>query len=130
MAAGHRLPILAVDDDPLVRRLIDRSLRSEGYDTRTCVSAESALVALRQSSYSLVLLDVVMGEVDGFELARRLRAGEAGALNRDTPVVFVTGETHVEAWERSFEVGAHAYLTKPFESDALVDVVAKLLHAA
>jgi two-component system OmpR family response regulator len=130
MAMGHRLPILAVDDDPVARRLIDRSLRSEGYDTRTCVSAESALVALRHSSYSLVLLDVVRGEVDGFELARRLRAGEAGALNRDTPVVFVTGERHLEAWKRSFEVGAHAYLTKPFASEALVDVVAKLLLAA
>ena len=130
MALAHRLPILAVDDDPLVRRLIDRSLRSEGYDTRTCVSAESALVALRQSSYSLVLLDVVMGALDGFELARRLRAGEAGALNRDTPVVFVTGKDDRESQERSFEVGAHAYLTKPFATEALVDVVAKLLQAA
>lgn len=130
MPPAHTLPILAVDDDPLVRRLIDRSLRTEGYDTRTCVSAESALMALRQNSYALVLLDVVMGGLDGYELTRRLRAGEAGALNQQTPVVFVTAELSAAACARAFEVGAHAYLTKPFECEALVDVVTKLLHAA
>jgi CheY-like chemotaxis protein len=130
MGVGKTLPILAVDDDPLVRRLIDRSLRTEGYDTRTCVSAESALMALRQTSYALVLLDLVMSDLDGFELARRLRAGEAGALNQQTPVVFVTAEHGDDAQERAAEIGAHAYLTKPFASEALVDVVAKLLHAA
>lgn len=129
MPGDKGFPILAVDDDPVVRRLIDRSLRSEGYDTRTCVSAESALVALRQQSYALVLLDVIMGGVDGFELARRLRAGDAGALNRDTPVVFVTAQNGAAARERSLEIGAHAFLAKPFATEALVDVVAKLLHA-
>lgn len=130
MDVGRTLPILAVDDDPLSRRLIDRWLRIEGYDTRTCISAESAMVALQQTSYALVLLDVVMTGLDGFELARRLRAGEAGALNQATPVVFVTAEDGDGARERAFEIGAHGYLTKPLASEALVDVVTKLLHAA
>lgn len=121
--------ILTVDDDPQIRRLIDRALRAEGYTTRTCISAESALVALREGGrYSLVLLDVMMGGETGFELARRIRNGEAGDDNRALPIVFVTAENDGDSYEQSFDVGAHRYITKPFAADALVEVVQSMLH--
>ena len=123
--------ILSVDDDPQMRRLIDRSLRAEGYATRTCASAEAALISLREGEpIALILLDVMMGGETGFELAHRIRAGDAGEANRELPIVFVTAESDGESYERSFEVGAHSYITKPFDPSALVSVVSSMLHDA
>jgi two-component system phosphate regulon response regulator OmpR len=121
-------PILAVDDDPHIRRLIDRSLRAEGYETEVAVDSESAIEALRRGSYSLVLLDVMMPGETGFDLARRIRAGDAGEANRAVPILFVTAEDDGNSFEVSFEVGAIGYVTKPFEPDALVDQVGSMLH--
>ena len=121
--------ILAVDDDVHMRRLIDRSLRSEGYVTQSCNSAESALAALRSgTAFSLLLLDVQMGGETGLDLARRVRQGEAGEANRTLPIVFVTAESDAGTYEQSFDVGAHHYLTKPFTQEGLLEVVSSVLH--
>lgn len=122
-------PILAVDDDPQIRRLIDRSLRAEGYATEIATSAENALDVLRKSDrYALLLLDVMMPGETGFDLARRIRNGEAGEVHRDVPILFVTAEDDEQSFENSFEVGAIGYVTKPFEPDALVESVSSMLH--
>ncbi|GAC1572937.1 MAG: hypothetical protein NVS3B20_04750 [Polyangiales bacterium] len=123
-----QLPILAVDDDPSMRRLVERSLSAEGYTMRMCVSAEAALIALKEQPYSVAILDVIMTGENGFDLARRIRNGEAGETNREIPIVFVTGETEEAAYERSFDVGAFTYITKPFETDKLVGLVSSMLH--
>ena len=122
-------PILSVDDDAHIRRLIDRSLREEGYTLQSCNSAESALALLRTGAvFSLLILDVKMTGETGFDLARRVREGGAGEANRDMPIVFVTGETDGESYEKSFDVGAYRYLAKPFTQESLIDVVSSVLH--
>lgn len=121
--------ILAVDDDVHMRRLIDRSLRSEGYVMQICNSAESALAALQSGAvFSLLLLDVQMIGETGLQLARRVRDGEAGEMNRTLPIVFVTGEDDARTYEESFDVGAQHYLTKPFTQEGLIDIVSSVLH--
>ena len=120
--------ILAVEDDAAIRRIIDRSLRSEGYQLDTCVSAEAALPAIAQGDYSLLLLDVRMTGETGFDLARRVRAGQAGEHNRALPIVFLTAEADEMSYEQSFDVGAQRYLTKPFESTELIETVSAVLH--
>ena len=120
--------ILAVDDDAHIRRIIERALKSEGYRMRMCVSAETALEALREQRYAVAILDVMMTGETGFQLAHRIRAGEAGEENREVPIVFVTAENDAEAYEKSFDVGAYRYITKPFDTDSLVGVVSAMLH--
>jgi len=120
--------ILAVEDDAAIRRLIDRSLRSEGYQLDTCGSAEAALPVIAGGDYSLLLLDVRMGGETGFDLARRVRDGQAGEHNRALPIVFLTAEAGETSYEQSFDVGAQRYLTKPFESSELVETVCSVLH--
>jgi DNA-binding response OmpR family regulator len=121
--------IFAVDDDPSVRRSIERTLRSEGYRTRSCDSAESGMRALaKEQPPALLLLDVSMPGESGFDLARRIRAGELGDAHRDVPIMFLTAETHEGAYEQSFDVGAHRYLCKPYETELLLNAISALLH--
>jgi CheY-like chemotaxis protein len=122
--------IITVDDDPQVRRTIERLLQSEGYRTRSCDSAESGFKSLAsdRESPALLLLDVSMPGENGFDLARRIRAGEVGDVHRDVPIVFLTAETHADLYEQSFDVGAQRYLNKPFEANALLDEITSLLH--
>src|ERR1700704_5026410 len=98
--------ILAVDDDANMRRLINRSLRAEGYEIESCSSIAEALKALRAQHYSAAVLDVMMAGENGFDLARRIRAGEGDAANCGLPIVFVTGQFDSESYEQSFDVGA------------------------
>jgi CheY-like chemotaxis protein len=120
--------ILAADDDATIRRVIERSLRGEGYEVRLCESGEEALDALREAPFALLLLDVRMGGMSGFDAAEKLRAGQAGEVNRNVPIVFVTAEADGASYERSFDVGAHRYITKPFDPDALIAAVKALMH--
>lgn len=123
-------PILAVDDDPHMRRLIGRLLVEEGLETKVASSAESALAALKSESFSLLVLDVVMDGETGFDLARRIRAGEAGERHRSLPILFVTAEADEQSYETSFDVGAHGYVTKPFKGDDLLGRVRSLMSMA
>lgn len=122
--------IVTVDDDPSVRRTIERTLRCEGYRTHACDSAESGLRTLSRepSAPALLLLDVTMPGESGFDLARRIRDGELGEVHRDVPIVFLTAETSEAAYEQSFDVGAHRFLSKPFEVDSLLREIDALLH--
>jgi CheY-like chemotaxis protein len=126
--APHAPVILAVDDDATIRRVIERSLKSEGYEVQLCESGEEALGVLRDAPFALLLLDVRMGGLTGFETAEKLRSGEAGKLNQNVPIVFVTAEADGASYEKSFDVGAHRYITKPFDPDALVNTVKQLMH--
>lgn len=121
--------IVTVDDDPSVRRTIERMLRAEGYRTQSCDSANAGLRTLANNEPpALLLLDVSMPGESGFDLARRVRDGQVGELHRDVPIVFLTAETGEQAYEQSFDVGAHRYLSKPFEVDSLLREISDLLH--
>lgn len=121
--------ILVVDDDAAIRRLIERALRSEGYEVHTCPSAEAALSTLQERhDFALVLVDVMMGGETGVQFVTRIRSGEAGADRATIPVVFVTGEDDAKTYEASFDLGAQRYVTKPFSADELINVVSSVLH--
>jgi DNA-binding response OmpR family regulator len=120
--------ILSVDDDASMRRLISRSLHEEGYDIESCASIDEALKALRAERFSAAILDVMMVNENGFDLARRIRAGEGGESNRGLPIVFVTAQSDAESYEQSFDVGAYTYITKPFQPEALVEALSAMLH--
>ena len=109
--------ILVIDDDPFSAGLIDSCLRSAGFMSSSCTDAERALEIVINELPDLIVLDVVMPKLDGFELCRRVR--EQPAL-QFTPIIFVTRKGDVEQRVRGLEVGGNDYISKPFEPQELI----------
>jgi DNA-binding response OmpR family regulator len=116
--------ILVVDDDPKIVRVVEINLTQEGYQVRTAADGEAALAAVAQERPDLVLLDVMMPRMDGFETLKRLKADPDSA---DIPVVMLTARAQDEDVFEGYGTGAQWYLTKPFEPEELRRVVRHLL---
>ena len=109
--------VLIVDDEPLNVDLLEQELAAAGYRTLSASSGEAAVAAAAKSRPDLILLDVMMDGIDGYEVCRRLKAGEA---TRAIPVVFLTALADTFEKVRAFGAGAVDYLTKPFETEELL----------
>jgi len=109
--------ILVIDDDPFSANLIDGCLRAAGFMSSYCSNPEQALNAITSELPDLVILDVVMPGLDGFELCRRVRTHPALQF---TPIIFVTRKGDLEQRVRGLEVGGNDYIAKPFEPQELV----------
>jgi diguanylate cyclase (GGDEF)-like protein len=114
---GEPSRILVVDDDPFSARLVDSVLRSAGFLSSFCTEPDKALDLIQAENPDLIILDVVMPEMDGFDLCRRIRANPALQL---TPIIFVTRKGDVEQRVRGLQVGGNDYVAKPFEPQELV----------
>lgn len=119
--------ILVVDDDPTALRLIGYSLQQEGYDVLTAANGLDGLAQVRQLHPDLVILDIMMPDLDGFEVCRRLRADPA---TRRLPVLMLTAKGQVADKVAGFRAGADDYLVKPADPGELVARVAALLTRA
>src|SRR6202161_2501896 len=107
--------ILVVDDDPAVRRSIDRALRLEGYDVVTVPSGGEALEALAQAPPDALILDLGLPDLDGLTVCRRMRsAGD------DTPVLMLTARDAVDDRVQGLDAGADDYLVKPYARTELL----------
>ena len=109
--------ILIVDDEPLNVDLLEQELDTAGYRTVSAASGEDALALAANSPPDVILLDVMMKGIDGYETCRRLKAGEA---TRAIPVIFLTALTDTFEKVRAFGLGAVDYVTKPFEVEELL----------
>ena len=116
--------VLIVDDDEDTRVLVEATLRDVRYRTLTARDGEEALKIVRTDRPVLVLLDVMMPEMDGFEVCRLLKNEPA---NAGIKVVMVTARTQRSDRARGREVGADEYFTKPFSPLALLDKVDEVL---
>lgn len=110
--------VLLVDDDPQVRELVRVNLEFEGYTVREAADAEEGLAAIGEAKPALVLLDVMMPHVDGWEMLRRMQEMfGAGAI----PVVMFSGKVDERAVEQAASRGAQAFVGKPFDLQELVE---------
>jgi two-component system response regulator MprA len=110
--------VLVVDDEPAVRRALERALRLEDYDVELAADGEEALDALASRPADVVILDVLMPRLDGLEVCRRMRkAGDR------TPVLMLTARDAIDERVTGLDVGADDYLVKPF---ALRELQARL----
>ena len=109
--------ILVVDDTPAALRLMKDLLTAEGYRVLTANSGELALRALLNNPPGLILLDVRMEGMDGFEVCRRLKAQENTA---DVPVIFISAATEIMEKVEGFALGAVDFISKPFQREELL----------
>ncbi|HYU86689.1 MAG TPA: response regulator transcription factor [Kribbellaceae bacterium] len=115
--------LLVVDDEPNIVELLSASLRFAGYDVSTAANGTEALKKAKEVNPDLVVLDVMMPGLDGFDVVRRLRAED-----RHVPVLFLTARDAIEDKVKGLQTGGDDYVTKPFSLDELVARVRALLR--
>lgn len=121
-AAGERRRVLVVDDDAGLRAYLRTNLELEGYDVREAASAQQGLAALEDELPDVVLLDVMMPEVDGWNLLRRVRERHGVEA---IPVIMYSGE--LEQADDAAQRGAQAFLGKPFDPARLLEAAKQVL---
>ena len=116
--------ILVADDDEDILALLSLQLRRLGYRVAQAADGEEALEQIAQTQPALVLLDVMMPRMSGYDVLRQLRAA---APTAELPVVLISARAHPPVAAASLDAGADAYLTKPFGAEVLAETIRGLL---
>lgn len=117
--------LLVVDDEAKLLKAVAATLRAEGYEVMTARSGADALVSVNQTTPDLIVSDIRMPGMDGFKLARALRSNPR---TKFVPIIFLTAKDEREDRINGFRIGVDAYLTKPFDPEELIAVVANIIH--
>jgi len=123
-ATAERPLVLIVDDDAQLREFVRVNLEMDGYVVREAGSADEGLAALDEGPPDLVLLDVMMPQVDGFEMLRRMQDRHGVG---SVPVIMFSGKVDEETASRAAREGAQAFIGKPFDPQALIESTKQLL---
>jgi two-component system alkaline phosphatase synthesis response regulator PhoP len=121
MAKGK---ILVVDDEIYIVHILDFSLGMEGYEVVTALDGEQALEKARSEHPDLIVLDIMMPKLDGYETCKMLKADPA---TKDIPVILLSAKGRNVDQKVGFEVGADDYITKPFSPRKLVERINSIL---
>jgi DNA-binding response OmpR family regulator len=116
--------ILIVDDDPVIVRLLQINFRLEGYEVDAASRGEEALRMVQEHRPDVVVLDVMMPGLDGWEVCRQLKANPEV---RHVPVIFLSARAQDEDRQRGYSLGVDEYVTKPFDPAHLVEIVDRAL---
>lgn len=114
---NHEVVILIVDDNPKNLQILGKTLKENDYRVEFAIDGMSALEWIKNQNFDLILLDVVMPEMNGFEVCTKIRSDPKF---NDVPVIFLTAETEKESILKGFELGAQDYVTKPFDTRELM----------
>jgi two-component system, OmpR family, response regulator len=126
MTDSDRIPqVLVVDDEPNIRELVQVALKFHGCSVTTAVNGKDALRQAEVSRPDLIVLDVMLPDMDGFEVCRRLRAA-----GNEVPVIFLTARDTSSDTVTGLAIGGDDYVTKPFSVEALVARVRAVLRRA
>ena len=123
--AGQRTRILVVDDEASITDLVGMALRYEGFEPEIAHSGVQAISKAQSFRPSLIVLDVMMPDIDGFEVARRLRAERS-----NVPILFLTARDAAADKIRGLTIGGDDYVTKPFSVEELVARIRAILRRA
>jgi DNA-binding response OmpR family regulator len=122
-----RVRVLVADDDPVILRLIEVNLALEGFEVETASGGEDVITKAGQVEPDVILLDVMMPGVTGWDVAARLKADGATA---HIPLVFLSARTQEEDKRKGEELGVAAYVSKPFDPVELVATIRRLAGRA
>lgn len=117
--------ILVVEDDRELNRSVCAFLEQRGYEALGCLGAEEAYDALYRGVFDLIISDIMMPEIDGFELVKTVRT-----LNENIPILFMTARDDLDAKQRGFRAGIDDYMVKPIDLDELYLRIGALLRRA
>ncbi len=113
---GHAIKLLLVEDEEELIKIVETYFRDEGYDVRTAFSAEAAISQLSTFTPDVIVSDIKMGELDGFEFLEVVRSTPSV---KDVPLIFVTIMDDRASVERAGKLGASGYIIKPFDVEEL-----------
>ena len=117
--------ILVVEDDKELNRTVCSFLNRSGYDATGCLNATEAYDALYENLFDLIVSDIMMPGVDGFEFAKSVRE-----LNEEIPILFMTAREDIASKQRGFRIGVDDYMVKPVDLDELFLRIGALLRRA
>ncbi len=127
-AAGSQPRILVVDDEEHITELLAMGLGYQGFEVERASSGREALDAVARSAPALIVLDVMLPDLDGFEVARRLRRDEGSATR--IPIIFLTARDATQDKVEGLRLGSDDYVTKPFSIEELIERVKAVLRRA
>lgn len=116
--------VLIADDEPTLRSLLKTNLQLEGFETLTASNGAEALRVIREEAPDVVLLDVMMPVMDGWEVLEELSKSD----NRHTRVILVTAKASAESQLHGWELGCDEYLTKPFDLDDMIERITQVVQ--
>jgi len=120
--AGKKIAV--IDDEGCIARLLCIELKTEGYDVVTAGDGEAGLKLIQEEKPDLVLLDLMMPKMNGFEVLEVLRAN---VETRDVSVVLLTAKNSVHDIQKALELGIEDYIVKPFHAELLVKRIGRLV---
>ena len=117
--------ILVVEDDTRLNQIVCTYLNDSGFQTKGCLNAKEAYEEMYNNLYDLIISDIMMPEIDGFEFARTVRQ-----VNRTIPILFMSAKDDLPSKQKGFQLGIDDYMVKPIELDELLLRVKALLRRA
>ena len=119
----YMFKILVVEDDRDLNRSVCSFLNQNGYEATGCLSAEKAYDAMCETVFDLIVSDIMMPEIDGYEFAKTVRS-----LNEQIPILFMTARDDISSKQRGFRAGIDDYMVKPIDLDELLLRIGALLR--
>jgi DNA-binding response OmpR family regulator len=118
--------ILVVDDEPDIVKIIKDRLITEEFEVETAYDGQEAMEKYYKTSPDLIVLDIIMPKIDGYELCQMIKANPD---KKSIPIVMLTAKTELKNKENGFSRGADAYLTKPVDMEELIKVIKQVLSS-
>lgn len=119
--------VLVVDDDPMVTRLLRNNLELEGFEVKEAWEGKRAMEMLQEEAPDLLVLDIMMPRMDGWEVLKRVREDEN---LKGLPVVVLTAKVQDENIARGWKMGADGYITKPFNPVVLAESLLAVIESS
>ena len=119
------IKILVAEDDKAINGLVCTYLRNKGYAPTACYDGEEGLAAMEGNTFSMIISDIMMPKMDGFELAEAIRS-----IDKQTPILFMTAKDDKPSKLFAYTLGVDDYVVKPFDMDVFMMKVAALLRRA
>ena len=118
--------VLVIEDDPEINELVGAYAQIAGFEYRRALDGSTALAEVSRRAPSVIVLDVMLPDLDGFEICRRIKSDGPAAAG--VPVIFLTALQDDASRKRGMECGAADYLTKPFDPDRLIESLERHGH--
>lgn len=117
--------ILVVEDDVKLNQIVSTYLNDSGYKATSCLNPREAYNLMYNNLYDMIISDIMMPEIDGFEFAQTVRS-----LNKTIPILFMTAKDDISSKQKGFQIGIDDYMVKPINLDELIMRVSALLRRA